>query len=228
MLAGPDPGGLPVRRRRVRRRRAGPVQARPATSPASTPSSASSADSLPTWSAPVLPPSPSRPGSTDTPMLAATADLYDSTPDHLAAHQGIRRLLDTGGDRRHHRLVLLARRSRAQRIGRPRRRRLRRMTLPHGFRVRLARGVQRADGGPAAGRRIAPDGDAADRCALARCSSTDGVTVTDAASAPSRRTARSPPISACRISRRVPTADERRAHRGHPGARPSRPAATVL
>lgn len=34
------------------------------------------------------------PGSTDTPMLAATADLYDSTPQDLAAHQGIRRLLD--------------------------------------------------------------------------------------------------------------------------------------
>jgi SDR family mycofactocin-dependent oxidoreductase len=33
------------------------------------------------------------PGSTDTPMLAATADLYDSTPGDLAAHQGIRRLL---------------------------------------------------------------------------------------------------------------------------------------
>jgi len=36
------------------------------------------------------------PGSTDTPMLAATADLYDSTPQDLAAHQGIRRLLDPG------------------------------------------------------------------------------------------------------------------------------------
>jgi SDR family mycofactocin-dependent oxidoreductase len=34
------------------------------------------------------------PGSTDTPMLAATADLYDSTPQDLAAHQGIRRLLE--------------------------------------------------------------------------------------------------------------------------------------
>ena len=34
------------------------------------------------------------PGSTDTPMLAATADLYDTTPQDLAAHQGIRRLLD--------------------------------------------------------------------------------------------------------------------------------------
>ena len=33
------------------------------------------------------------PGSTDTPMLAATADLYDSTPQGLAEHQGIRRLL---------------------------------------------------------------------------------------------------------------------------------------
>ncbi|MDZ5621049.1 mycofactocin-coupled SDR family oxidoreductase [Nocardioides sp. HM23] len=33
------------------------------------------------------------PGSTDTPMLAATADLYDSTPHQLAEHQGIRRLL---------------------------------------------------------------------------------------------------------------------------------------
>jgi SDR family mycofactocin-dependent oxidoreductase len=33
------------------------------------------------------------PGSTDTPMLAATADLYDSTPRDLAQHQGIRRLL---------------------------------------------------------------------------------------------------------------------------------------
>jgi SDR family mycofactocin-dependent oxidoreductase len=33
------------------------------------------------------------PGSTDTPMLAATADLYDSTPQDLADHQGIRRLL---------------------------------------------------------------------------------------------------------------------------------------
>jgi SDR family mycofactocin-dependent oxidoreductase len=33
------------------------------------------------------------PGSTDTPMLAATADLYDTTPHQLAEHQGIRRLL---------------------------------------------------------------------------------------------------------------------------------------
>jgi SDR family mycofactocin-dependent oxidoreductase len=33
------------------------------------------------------------PGSTDTPMLAATADLYDTTPNQLAEHQGIRRLL---------------------------------------------------------------------------------------------------------------------------------------
>lgn len=34
------------------------------------------------------------PGSTRTPMLAATADLYDSTPEDLAAHQGIRRLIE--------------------------------------------------------------------------------------------------------------------------------------
>jgi NAD(P)-dependent dehydrogenase (short-subunit alcohol dehydrogenase family) len=33
------------------------------------------------------------PGSTDTPMLAATADLYDTTPGGLAEHQGIRRLI---------------------------------------------------------------------------------------------------------------------------------------
>lgn len=33
------------------------------------------------------------PGSTDTPMLAATADLYDTTPGGLAQHQGIRRLI---------------------------------------------------------------------------------------------------------------------------------------
>ena len=33
------------------------------------------------------------PGSTDTPMLAATADLYDTTPEGLAQHQGIRRLI---------------------------------------------------------------------------------------------------------------------------------------
>jgi len=33
------------------------------------------------------------PGSTDTAMLAATADLYDTTPHQLAEHQGIRRLL---------------------------------------------------------------------------------------------------------------------------------------
>ena len=33
------------------------------------------------------------PGSTDTPMLAATADLYETTPDGLAEHQGIRRLI---------------------------------------------------------------------------------------------------------------------------------------
>jgi SDR family mycofactocin-dependent oxidoreductase len=33
------------------------------------------------------------PGSTDTPMLAATADLYDTTPQGLADHQGIRRLI---------------------------------------------------------------------------------------------------------------------------------------
>lgn len=34
------------------------------------------------------------PGSTRTPMLAATADLYQSTPEQLAAHQGIRRLIE--------------------------------------------------------------------------------------------------------------------------------------
>jgi SDR family mycofactocin-dependent oxidoreductase len=34
------------------------------------------------------------PGSTRTPMLAATADLYGSTPDDLAAHQAIRRLIE--------------------------------------------------------------------------------------------------------------------------------------
>ncbi|RNM12157.1 mycofactocin-coupled SDR family oxidoreductase [Nocardioides pocheonensis] len=34
------------------------------------------------------------PGSTRTAMLAATADLYDSTPEQLADHQGIRRLLE--------------------------------------------------------------------------------------------------------------------------------------
>jgi SDR family mycofactocin-dependent oxidoreductase len=33
------------------------------------------------------------PGSTDTPMLAATADLYDTTPNELAGQQGIRRLI---------------------------------------------------------------------------------------------------------------------------------------
>ena len=33
------------------------------------------------------------PGSTDTAMVAATAELYATTPDELAAHQGIRRLL---------------------------------------------------------------------------------------------------------------------------------------
>jgi SDR family mycofactocin-dependent oxidoreductase len=36
------------------------------------------------------------PGSTRTAMLAATADLYDSTPQKLADHQGIRRLLEPG------------------------------------------------------------------------------------------------------------------------------------
>jgi SDR family mycofactocin-dependent oxidoreductase len=34
------------------------------------------------------------PGSTRTPMLAATADLYDTTPEDLAAHQSIRRLIE--------------------------------------------------------------------------------------------------------------------------------------
>jgi SDR family mycofactocin-dependent oxidoreductase len=34
------------------------------------------------------------PGSTRTPMLAATADLYDTTPDELADHQAIRRLIE--------------------------------------------------------------------------------------------------------------------------------------
>jgi SDR family mycofactocin-dependent oxidoreductase len=34
------------------------------------------------------------PGSTRTPMLAATADLYRSTPAQLAEHQGIRRLIE--------------------------------------------------------------------------------------------------------------------------------------
>jgi len=34
------------------------------------------------------------PGSTDTAMLAATADLYNATPEELAHRQGIRRLLD--------------------------------------------------------------------------------------------------------------------------------------
>jgi SDR family mycofactocin-dependent oxidoreductase len=34
------------------------------------------------------------PGSTRTAMLAATADLYGATPDDLARHQGIRRLIE--------------------------------------------------------------------------------------------------------------------------------------
>lgn len=34
------------------------------------------------------------PGSTRTPMLAATADLYNTTPTSLAEHQGIRRLIE--------------------------------------------------------------------------------------------------------------------------------------
>ena len=34
------------------------------------------------------------PGSTRTPMLAATADLYNTTPLELADHQGIRRLIE--------------------------------------------------------------------------------------------------------------------------------------
>jgi SDR family mycofactocin-dependent oxidoreductase len=34
------------------------------------------------------------PGSTRTPMLAATAALYDTTPEELAAHQSIRRLIE--------------------------------------------------------------------------------------------------------------------------------------
>lgn len=34
------------------------------------------------------------PGSTRTAMLSATADLYGTTPDELADHQGIRRLLE--------------------------------------------------------------------------------------------------------------------------------------
>ncbi len=34
------------------------------------------------------------PGSTRTPMLAATADLYGTTPGELAQHQGIRRLIE--------------------------------------------------------------------------------------------------------------------------------------
>jgi SDR family mycofactocin-dependent oxidoreductase len=34
------------------------------------------------------------PGSTRTPMLAATADLYNTTPAGLAEHQGIRRLIE--------------------------------------------------------------------------------------------------------------------------------------
>ena len=33
------------------------------------------------------------PGSTDTPMLAATADLYQTTPGKLAEQQGIGRLI---------------------------------------------------------------------------------------------------------------------------------------
>jgi len=34
------------------------------------------------------------PGSTRTPMLSATADLYDTTPQDLASHQAIRRLME--------------------------------------------------------------------------------------------------------------------------------------
>ncbi|QLQ09727.1 MAG: SDR family oxidoreductase [Nocardioidaceae bacterium] len=36
------------------------------------------------------------PGSTRTPMLAATADLYGTTPTDLAQHQALRRLLEPG------------------------------------------------------------------------------------------------------------------------------------
>jgi SDR family mycofactocin-dependent oxidoreductase len=34
------------------------------------------------------------PGSTRTPMLSATADLYDTTPEDLASHQALRRLIE--------------------------------------------------------------------------------------------------------------------------------------
>ena len=34
------------------------------------------------------------PGSTRTPMLGATADLYDTSPEELGAHQSLRRLLE--------------------------------------------------------------------------------------------------------------------------------------
>ena len=65
------------------------------------------------------------PGSTDTPMLAATADLYDTTPDGAGRTTGHPPAHRARGDRGHDRPVLLARRGRAQRLGHPRRRRLR-------------------------------------------------------------------------------------------------------
>ena len=65
----------------------------PATSRASTPSSASSGGSPPTWSAPAWLRSRWPPAPRTRPMLAATADLYDTTPNELAGQQGIRRLI---------------------------------------------------------------------------------------------------------------------------------------
>ena len=66
----------------------------PATTPASTPSSGSSRDSPPTWSAPASPPSPSPRLRRDTPMLARHRRPLRRHPEDLVAHQGIRRLLE--------------------------------------------------------------------------------------------------------------------------------------
>ena len=89
------------------------------------------------------------PGSTDTAMLAATAEVYGVDAADLAASQAAGRPLDPdevaarGGARLH-------RRHRGARLGAARGRRVRRMStppLPSGFTVRLAPGTHVCDGG---------------------------------------------------------------------------------
>ena len=154
MLAGPDPAGRPVRGRRLRCREPRPLRPgrlqrgqarrrRPREGTRGGPGRHRGHRVR-----------RRRPGSTRTPMLDATAELYDLLGRRDFAEQPAPATADRPRRGRRHRCLLLQpRRRRPQRLGRPGRWRVLAVTtmateqLPAGFEVRLRDDLIRADGG---------------------------------------------------------------------------------